>query len=66
MRGNMFNARKLMLQAIRNNPESPNFYVEYFKFEIKFMEKIKMRSAILSGKEEKKIDFIMEDEEEKD
>ena len=58
-----------MLQAIRNNPENPNFYVEYFKYEIKFFEKIKQRIDILNcgiEKEEKKIDFIMDEEDEQE
>jgi len=63
MRGNLFNGRKLMLQAIRNNSGSPSFYIEYLKFEIKFYEKLKTRALILKG-DDKKIDFI-DDEEEK-
>lgn len=43
MRGNLFSSRKLMLQAIRSNPESPSFYLEYFKYEVRFFEKIKTR-----------------------
>ena len=53
-----------MLQAIRNNPDNAQFYLEYFKYELKFYEKIKMRIQILNGDNEKKLDFI-EDEEEK-
>ena len=64
MKGNLFSGRKLMLQAVRNNPESPQFYVEYFRFEVKFYEKIKTRIMILNGETDKKIEFI-EDEEEK-
>ncbi|CDW85134.1 u3 small nucleolar rna-associated protein 6 [Stylonychia lemnae] len=67
MRGNLFSSRKLMLQAIRNNPDNANFYVEYFKYEIKFFEKIKQRIQILNSggeQEEKKIDFIMDEEDE--
>jgi hypothetical protein len=42
------------------------FYIEYFRFEVKFYEKIMERKEILNGgKEEKKIDFIDEDEEDK-
>ncbi len=51
------------MQAIRNNPESPSFYLEYFKYEVKFYEKIKTRIQILNGDQEKKIDFIMDEED---
>eukprot|EP00347_Sterkiella_histriomuscorum_P012065 403370024 len=72
MRGNLFSSRKLMLQAIRNNPNSAQFYVEYFKYELKFYEKIQQRIQILNGgdeekqklEDEKKIDFIMDEEDE--
>lgn len=33
LKGNMFSARNLMLQAIRNNENRVMMYVEYFRFE---------------------------------
>lgn len=41
LKGNLFSGRKLMLQAIRNNSDNPAFYVEYFRFEVRFFEKVK-------------------------
>lgn len=58
IKGNLFSGRKLMLQAIRNNSENPSFYVEYFRFEVSYFEKVKERIMILNGELEKKIDFI--------
>lgn len=52
-----------MLQAIRNNPLNPSYYVEYFRFEVTFFEKVKERINILNGDQDKKIDFIVEEEE---
>lgn len=63
IKGNLFSGRKLMLQAIRNNSENPNFYIEYFRFEVRFFEKVKQRIMILNGADDKKLDFIMEDGE---
>ena len=60
VKGNLFSGRKLMLQAIRNNPDNANFYVEYFRFEVRFFEKVKERILILNGATDKKIDFIDE------
>ena len=61
LKGNLFSGRKLMLQAIRNNPKNAQFYVEYFKFEIKVYEKVKLRIQILNGDMEKKLDFAEDD-----
>ena len=58
MKGNLFSGRKLMMQAVRNNPNTASFYIEYFRFEVKFYEKIKTRIMILNGDTEKKLDFI--------
>ena len=63
IKGNLFSGRKLMLQAIRNNPLNPSYYVEYFRFEVTFFEKVKERINILNGDQDKKIDFIVEEEE---
>ena len=41
IKGNLFAGRKLMLQAIRLNSENPYFYIEYFRFEVRFFEKVK-------------------------
>jgi hypothetical protein len=41
LKGNLFSSRNLMLQAIRNNENSALFYTEYFRFETKFLSKIK-------------------------
>jgi hypothetical protein len=43
LKGNLFSGRKLMLQAIRNNPLNPEYYLEYFRFEVRFFEKVKQR-----------------------
>lgn len=63
IKGNMFASRNLMLQAIRNNPESAIFYVEYFRFEVHFLQKIKQRQEILQSKprEKEAIDFVDEE-----
>jgi len=49
LKGNLFSGRKLMLQAIINNSDNPAFYVEYFRFEVRFFEKVKQRIQILNG-----------------
>ena len=66
IKGNLFSGRKLMLQAIRNNIQNPSFYLEYFRFEVRFFEKVKQRILILNGdaSNDKPIDFIDEDDEE--
>lgn len=58
LKGNLFSSRKLMLQAIRNNEDDAKFYVEYFRYELRFLEKVRQRSQILNGSNEKKLDFI--------
>lgn len=62
VKGNLFNGRKLILQSIRANPNNAAFYVEYFRFEIKFFEKVKMRLEILNG-DKKKLDFVEDQNE---
>lgn len=66
LKGNLFSGRKLMLQAIRNNSDNPAFYVEYFRFEVRFFEKVKSRIQILNGVKgyDKDIDFIDNEEDE--
>jgi hypothetical protein len=66
IKGNLFSGRKLMLQAIRNNPQNSSFYIEYFRFEVRFFEKVKQRIIILNGSNDKAIDFIDEDAMEED
>lgn len=68
LKGNLFNGRKLILSAIRTNQTNPRFYVEYFRFEIKFYEKVKTRIEVLNGKagETKQIEFIDHDEEDRE
>lgn len=41
MKGNMFAGRKLLLQSLRNNENSQLLHVEYFKFELAILEKVK-------------------------
>ena len=67
LKGNLFSGRKLMLQAIRNNSDNPSFYVEYFRFELRFFEKVKQRIQILNGEkaQDKDIAFIDNEDEEK-
>lgn len=64
IKGNLFSGRKLMLQAIRNNTKNPSFYLEYFRFEVSFFEKVKQRILILNGdaSNDKPIDFIDDEE----
>lgn len=64
IKGNLFSGRKLMLQAIRNNSQNPSFYLEYFRFEVRFFEKVKQRILILNGdgSKDKPIDFIDDEE----
>jgi hypothetical protein len=62
IKGNLFSGRKLMLQGIRNNPLNPQFYVEYFRFEVSFYDKVCERISILNGDKEKKLDFIDEED----
>ena len=47
LKGNMFSARNLMLQALRNNETNAFFYVEYFRFEAAMVQRIKQRRKIL-------------------
>ena len=49
LKGNMFTARNLMLQGLRNNDSRALFYVEYFRFEVAMLTKIKERKKILMG-----------------
>jgi hypothetical protein len=49
IKGNLFSGRKLMLQGIRNNQSNPRFYVEYFRFEVAFFDKVQERISILNG-----------------
>ena len=58
LKGNLFSSRNLMLQAIRNNENSAHFYTEYFRFETKFLSKIKQRKNILMGKSDDTLEFI--------
>jgi hypothetical protein len=41
LKGNLFSSRKLMLQAIRNNDSNAKFYTEYFRYELRFLEKVR-------------------------
>ena len=58
VKGNLFSGRKLMLQAIRANPGSASFLLEYLCFEVRFLEKVHERIQILNGGAEAKLDFI--------
>ena len=62
MKGNMFTSRNLMLQAIRNNPDSALFYVEYFRFEVCFLSKIKRRKQVLKSGDQ--LEFLQGEDEE--
>lgn len=64
IKGNLFSSRNLMLQGIRNNSESPLFYIEYFKFELAFMTKIKQRKEILQNRGAQDITFVDEQNDE--
>lgn len=64
VKGNLFSGRKLMLQAIRANPGSATFLLEYLRFEVRFLEKVHERIQILNGGKEAKLDFIDDEQEE--
>lgn len=49
IKGNLFSGRKLMLQGLRNNQANPRFYIEYFRFEVAFFDKVQERISILNG-----------------
>ena len=48
-------ARNIMLQGIRRNPESSEFYYEYLKFELRVLKKLHTRKKLLEASEEIKI-----------
>jgi hypothetical protein len=62
LKGNLFQSRKLMLQGIRNNENNALFYVEYFRFETAFLQKILERREILKGEAQGELKF-MDDEQ---
>jgi len=66
MKGNLLSARKLMLQAIRNNDNVSHFYAEYFAFELNCLAKIRERRAILRGDGNGELQFLDEAPEAKD
>jgi len=46
-----FKARKTFLKALKTNKKRKDFWLEYFRFELKFLEIIKKRKSV-SGVEE--------------
>jgi U3 small nucleolar RNA-associated protein 6 len=50
IKGNLFSSRNLMLQALKVNDQTPKFYTEYLKFEVKFLDKLMERRKVLNGK----------------
>ena len=68
MKGNLFSSRNLILQALRSNENTPAFYLEYLKFELRFLEKVMERRSILSGGPgaKQEFDFIDEEDEQPD
>ena len=58
LKGNLFSGRKILLQALRNNSKSAMLYVEYLRFEIALLHKVKDRRKILTGQAEDKLDFV--------
>ena len=70
MKGNLLSSRNLMLQALRVNENAPKFYTAYLKFEVRFLDKLMERRAILNGPGGKaaggksgELDFIDEDDD---
>lgn len=41
MKANMFAGRRLLLQSLRNNDSSEFLHIEYFKYELAVLEKLK-------------------------
>lgn len=58
IKGNLFAGRKLLLQGLRNNENSVLLHVEYLRFEIELMRKLKERRQVLTGGLDKKLDFV--------
>jgi hypothetical protein len=58
---NTFVARNIFQKCIRMNKENINSYLDYFLFEIKFVEKILERKKILAKETEEKKGLIMID-----
>ena len=49
LKGNLFSARNLMLQALRLNDQKPAFALAYLRFEVKFLDKLMLRRQLLAG-----------------
>jgi len=49
--GNMTSARVLLQRGLRINPDNQQLWIEYFKLEMLWIEKIKERRKILFKKE---------------
>lgn len=61
LKGNLFSGRKILLQALRHNRDSTFLYVEYLRFEVALLQKVKERKKILTGQGEDKLDFVDEE-----
>ena len=67
MKANMFAGRRLLLQSLRNNDNSQLLHIEYFKYELAVLEKLKQRKLVLEGAADKdQLEFVDEQVGEKD
>ncbi|XP_046856303.1 U3 small nucleolar RNA-associated protein 6 homolog [Xenia sp. Carnegie-2017] len=55
---NINSARSLMQRALRLNPESCHLWLEYFRLELLFMEKVKKRRQLLGVQDQKDKDVV--------
>lgn len=64
MKGNLFSGRKILLQSLRNNDNSELLHVEYFKYELAVLTKIKERRLVLEGKgDQENLQFVEENQD---
>jgi hypothetical protein len=54
---NSSNARNFFQKSLRINKNNLNAYLDYFTFELKFVQKINERKSLLEGKPEEKLTF---------
>lgn len=66
LNSNPFKARQLFLRAIKLNTSQIDVWVEYFRFECKFIKLIEKREAYIEGIEKPQKDTPAENDEEED
>ncbi|KAL4453212.1 hypothetical protein ABPG74_015443 [Tetrahymena malaccensis] len=47
--GNPFKGRKIFYKALKQNTKAVSFWIEYFKYEVKFIEKVMTRQILLTS-----------------